>query len=270
MPTVDQVRTFWEANPVAAAAIPYPLGSPEYFREFDRLRFELESQTFLNSLFEFDRFRGRKVLDVGCGNGFVLSHFARAGAIVTGIDLTEVAVRLSRQRFEQAGLQGEFLTGNAEDLPFQDSTFACVTSMGVLHHTPNTEKAIGDLRRVLKPGGRIVLMFYHRDSLLYRFKLQVMARRSRRPVEDLVNDVDGSGNPRGDVYTKEELRRMLTGFEDLELFAGALEPRHVLPVRVVVGPGRVREWARAIVRPALIPFTRRFGWFLYARGRKAA
>jgi SAM-dependent methyltransferase len=194
------------------------------------------------------------VLDVGCGNGYVLSRYAREGARVCGVDLTDAAVRLSVARFRQERLAGEFCVGNAEELPFADGAFDCVCSMGVLHHTPDTRRAVGEVRRVLKPGGRFIGMFYHRDSLVYRGKLRARSLASGTDIETLVNEVDGPGNPKGEVYSKAELRALFEGFREPELFAGLLG-----------GSDALRRVMRPVPRPLATWLERRWGWFLYVR-----
>jgi ubiquinone/menaquinone biosynthesis C-methylase UbiE len=254
--SLRDVRAFWEEHPVAAAAVPHEPGTREFFEHYDRLREENEPVRFSYRLHEYEQFAGQRVLDVGCGNGYVLSRFAREGAHTYGIDLTATAVGLSRRRFELEGLDGRFVVGSAEDLPFPTASFDCVTSMGVLHHTPDTARAVGEVHRVLKPGGRLIVMFYHRDSAVYR-RLKLRARRSGRDLQEFVNEVDGVGNPKGDVYTRDELRALLHQFTDLELSVGMLQG---LPV------GRHRFPPKMLLKP----FASRWGWFLYAKGRKAA
>lgn len=256
---VDEVKAFWEANPVAAASVPYPLGSAEYFAHYDRLREANESVPFSASLHEYDNFADKAVLDVGCGNGYVLANYARAGARVSGIDLTRAAVDLAQKRFALAGLNGEFLTANAEELPFPDETFDCVCSMGVLHHTPGTERAVSEIWRVLKPGGRLIVMFYHRNSALYQVNFRIQHKFSRKSLQQLINEVDGVGNPKGDVYSRTELGQLLRAFGELEMFAGLLSGWMVLP-----------RGGRFLPQQLLRPLASRWGWFLYAKGRKPA
>lgn len=258
-PTITDVQSYWNGSPVASAAVPYPLGTEDYFRYYDVLRERNESPAFSAELHEYARFAGKKVLDVGCGNGYVLSRFAMNGAETHGVDLTPAAVDLCRRRFAFMGLHGDFRVANAEALPFEDDTFDCVTSMGVLHHTPDTPKAVDEVYRVLKPGGRLILMLYHRNSVLYRWRFPVTALLMRRSMQRLVNEVDGKGNPKGDVYTKDEARQLLHRFTDLEMFAGLLEGSMFIP-RI----GRILP--RALFRP----LERRWGWFLYIKGYKPA
>jgi len=270
MPDVglDQVRDFWEQNPVCAREIAAPLGSSEYFARFDRLREAIEPPAFFADLHELAQFEGKRVLDVGCGNGLVLSRYARAGARVAGVDLTEAGVELCRKRFALGGLAGEFRVAPAESLPFDDESFDCVCSMGVLHHVSDVKAAVGEIRRVLVPGGRLIVMLYHRGSARYRLKLPAVSRMKGKPLEQLVNEVDGIGNPKGEVYSKDEMRALLREFRDLEMWAGLLLPEDVLPWRLVAGSGAIPRIVRPVASVLLKPFASRYGWFLYGRARR--
>lgn len=256
---LQDVRSFWEANPLSAASIPYPIGSPEFLDRYDQLRELNESPAFSAWLHEYDRFTGKKVLDIGCGNGYVLSRYVLQGAKVYGVDLTVRAIQVCRQRFEYMNLQGNFQEANAEKLPFDDAEFDCVCSMGVLHHVPNTAQAVAEIQRVLKPGGRLIVMMYYRNSLLYRWRFQILKLLTGKSMQQLVNEVDGVGNPKGDVYTKDELRHLLQGFDQFEMFVGLLQGWMILP------------WiGRFIPDKLLKPFETRWGWFLYTKAVKPA
>ncbi len=164
-PDLQSVRGYRECNPSGREIGSRPPGTLEYFAYYDRLREANEPLPFSSALHEYEAFAGKRVLDIGSGNGYVLSKYAGAGARVQGVDLTRTAIQLCRKRFALTRLRGDFLVGNAERLPFRDEAFDCVCSMGVLHHTPNTERAVSEVFRVLRPGGRVILMFYHRNSL---------------------------------------------------------------------------------------------------------
>lgn len=257
-PDIRTVKQFWERNPVAARSVPYAPGTPEFFVHYDALREANESPSFSAELHEFGAFAGKRVLDIGSGNGYVLSRYAAKGARTYGMDLTSAAIRLCRRRFELMQLPGQFTVGNAECLPFEDEAFDCVCSMGVLHHTPDTARAVAEVRRVLKPGGRLIVMFYHRNSLQYRVKFPLMRLLKGVSMQESVNLVDGVGNPKGDVYSRRELAALLSGFRNLQLFAGLL-PWHKAPVIERLVPARLR-----------LSLERRLGFFLYAKGTRAA
>jgi SAM-dependent methyltransferase len=255
----NAVRRFWQENPVAAAVNPHPLGSAAYFDAYDAMREEKESRAFSRWLHEYDRFAGQRVLDVGCGNGYVLERYARAGARVTGVDLTEQAVDLTRRRFQLRGCRGELIVASAEALPFADASFDCVCSMGVLHHIPDTSLGVAEVRRVLRPGGRLITMFYSRESARYRLHMAWQRLATGKPRSQQVNEVDGFANPKGAVLSRDELRRLFAGIDDLQLFAGSLQGWHIVP-----------RGGRLLPASLLRRLERRWGWFLYARGRRPA
>jgi ubiquinone/menaquinone biosynthesis C-methylase UbiE len=257
--TTEQVRSFWDRNPLCAASIPHALGSREYFEYFDRLREAIDGPAEAAQIHEFASFAGKRVLDVGCGNGYVLSQYARHGAHVHGVDLTPTAVKLCRQRFALAGLEGEFREADAQRLPFPDSTFDCACSMGVLHHVPNTAHAVAEIHRVLKPGGRLIVMFYHRHSALYAVNFRLRRLVTGKSIRQLVNEYDGPGNPKGEVFSKADLAQLLSAFTDLEMRARFLEGFMLVPKVGCLLP-----------RVLLKPFERYWGFNLYAKARKPA
>ena len=254
---IQDIRSFWETHPLCASAIPHPLGTAEYFKYYDGLREVNESIEFSRQLHEYESFSDRKVLDVGAGNGYVLSRYARKGAEVWGVDITKTGIDLCRKRFKLLGLRGEFLVANAEALPFESNSFDCVCSMGVLHHTPHTAVAVDEMFRVLKSGGQLIVMVYHRNSALYRIKLPAMSLATGKTLQQLVNEVDGTGNPKGSVFSKEELHRLLRQFKELDVFPGVLQGWMLFPRGMRLFPNR---WLQKCERYG--------GWFLYAKGKK--
>ncbi|HYP52436.1 MAG TPA: class I SAM-dependent methyltransferase, partial [Pyrinomonadaceae bacterium] len=163
------MREFWQANPCGTKFAEAEAGSRAFFERVEEHRYRTEWH--IPEAAGFEGAWGLRVLEVGCGLGTDGARFARAGAVYTGVDLTEAAVGLARRRFELDGLAGEFRVADAEGLPFADETFDLVYSHGVLHHTPDTARAVAEVRRVLKRGGRAVVMLYHRDSYNYRVNI---------------------------------------------------------------------------------------------------
>src|SRR5581483_11122078 len=159
-----RVRAYWEASPCAASTSAAPFGSPEFFAEVERERYRLEP--YVHEFAEFERWSGKRVLEVGVGLGTDFVQFVRAGADATGVDLTETAVDAVRRRLTQEGLRAELLVADAEALPFADASFDLVYSYGVLHHTPDTARAIAEVRRVLRSSGEARIMLYARPSWL--------------------------------------------------------------------------------------------------------
>ena len=120
------------------------------------------------------------MLEIGCGCGSEAERFARSGARYTALDLTNAALSVTRKRFQLASLEGCFVQGDAESLPFRDCSFEFVYSHGVLHHTPDTPRTICEIHRVLSFGGRAVVMLYYRDSFNYHVNLRIVRRLRAR------------------------------------------------------------------------------------------
>lgn len=122
---------------------------------------------WLSRWFAARRFDGQRVLDLGCGSGIFSALLGKAGGTVTGVDLTETAVQLARKTADSNGVPVTLARADAESLPFADGTFDYVYSWGVLHHTARMERAVSEAGRVLKAGGRGIIMVYHRTSVVY-------------------------------------------------------------------------------------------------------
>jgi SAM-dependent methyltransferase len=163
---LEDVRAFWDAHPCGAWRVKEPFGTPQFYEAYRAYRYR--KQWHIDLLVPFADFKGKRLLEIGCGVGADGVRAAQAGADYTGVDLTQAAVDATRMHFAAAGVQGRFLIQNAENMSdFADASFDVVFSHGVLHHTPNPQAALSEVARVLKPGGQIVLMLYHRHSFNY-------------------------------------------------------------------------------------------------------
>src|SRR4051812_43762868 len=147
----------------------------EVYAEGESPRAKLESQAracyeLEPYLVEFARFSdgaGRDVLEVGVGMGADHLEWAKAGPrSLTGVDLTPRAIEFTRSRLGLYGLESDLRAADAENLPFPDNAFDLVYSWGVLHHSPDTPRAIREVWRVLRPGGEARVMIYHTHSLV--------------------------------------------------------------------------------------------------------
>jgi ubiquinone/menaquinone biosynthesis C-methylase UbiE len=166
--TKEEVHDFWNRNVCQADLPQTEKGTRKFFEEVEAIRYKYHYH--LRPLFEKMRSacgeRGR-LLEVGCGMGTDLLQLARKGIDVAGVDLTEAAIELAKKRFGMYELEAELRVADAENLPFNDEEFEVVYSFGVLHHTPDTKKAVRETHRVLKKSGRAFVMLYHRRSLNY-------------------------------------------------------------------------------------------------------
>jgi ubiquinone/menaquinone biosynthesis C-methylase UbiE len=231
---IASVKDFWEQNPVAAAGIAAELGTAEYFWEFDTLREAdgCEPYALSDKIHGYSSARGLKVLDVGCGNGYVLFQYARNGAEVTGVDLTATAIDLSRKRFSLGGMPGTFVEIDGQHLPFPDDYFDIVCTMGVLHHISNPQPTIDEIYRVLKPGGRLIVMLYHRHSwknlVLLRLRRLLDPKFRGKTHQQALNMNDGDDCPLALVYSRKEAARLFRRFGSLEFSLTLLSWKQLL------------------------------------------
>jgi len=162
--TTDEVRAYWERHIHDLEITRHPVGSRGFFEDLDQYHFE--KLHHLLRLVPFEQSAGKSVLEVGCGAGVDLARFAKAGAVVTGVDLAQSAIDLAKANFDQQGLRGDFRVADGEQLPFSDGAFDLVFAHGVVQYTANPQRLVDECRRVLKPGGQAIFQVYNRVSWL--------------------------------------------------------------------------------------------------------
>lgn len=261
----QRARAQWSANPCGAhVAKDSDFGTREYFDAIEDYRYSVYAPWMKESI-SFDRYSGKRLLEVGFGTGTDLLQFARGGASVTGVDITPRSIELARRRFDLYALSGEFMIGDAENLCFPDESFDVVYSFGVLHHTPDTERAIGEVHRVLRAGGEAVIMLYHRASLYYWGSIILkhgilggdLFRES--PSEIMSRYVEHSeteGRPLVKAYTRGEARRLFRDFSASEISVNQLERSDLKLI------------GRLLPESLFQRLARRFGWNLIIRAIK--
>lgn len=206
----ERVRDFWNEQSCDTQTAQSEKFSREYFEEIESFRYF--DQPFIHSFAQFTRYRGKKVLEVGVGAGTDFIQWLRAGAEASGVDLTHEALQNLRHRIEVYGLAApeRIEAADAESLPFASNTFDLGYSFGVLHHTPDTVRALGELVRVVKPGGEIKVMLYNRHSVWAFNQWIKHALLKGRPWKGLgwvlwhFNESIGTK-----AYTRAELKRIL-------------------------------------------------------------
>ncbi len=149
------VQDFWNMNPCAGP-------DHDYASRFEWLK---KTERYAYEILNPDVVRDKLILEVGCGQGFMANYVARWAKHVTAIDISEESLNFAKLGSEELGVKNvNYHYGDAEDLSFPDNKFDLVYSLGVLHHTPNTQKGINELYRVLKPGGNVVVMLYKKHN----------------------------------------------------------------------------------------------------------
>ena len=247
----DQARAQWSSDPAGAFVVEGELGSAESFQAVERYRYR--EQPWMHDTFRFERFAGKRVLEIGVGLGTDLLQFARSGAETTGIDLTPKSVEMTRKRFEQEGLHADLHAMDAEALEFPEASFDVVYSFGVLHHVPSTERALAEARRVLRPGGQFLGALYSRESFSYlrvRFQRIRTGRFRSESLETSLARIERSttdATPLVRLFSKGEVDRVLrdAGFSEVTVrrrHAGLGRHTHRVPPSVERLLGRIGGW----------------------------
>ena len=202
---IAAVRAYWESHVDDWKIGTHHAGSAEFFRETEDYRFE--KLHYLSDHVPIPKSANRSVLEIGCGLGNDLSRFAKQGSKVTGIDLTSRSVELCRANFEQRELDGEFMRMNGEQLEFADNRFDFVYCHTVLQFTPDPNKLVSEIRRVLKPGGVALIMALNKNSWL-----MLMHRLFKVEIDYL-------DSPVYHLFSRLEFEQLLYGFNTFNIFS---------------------------------------------------
>ncbi|HLB45456.1 MAG TPA: methyltransferase domain-containing protein [Anaerolineales bacterium] len=232
----EQVRDWWNKNPYT-----YGLSQQKGYRDvgdlpdekldkdfFDkymrkvRKHFDdaqLPGEKIASRFIRYDQLAGKQALDIACGFGWGAVELASAGAFVNAIDVTPRAIDITRRHFECRSLQGDFQVMDAQDLRYPDHTFDFVLAWGCLMHMPDTERAIAEIWRVLKPSGKVFGYMYNKNSISYWWnfwfvrgvlmgKLWEYRGNTQRLVSRYTDGESFGGNFLTKVYTPKEAAAM--------------------------------------------------------------
>ncbi len=264
--SIADVRRYWDARPCNIRHSTQPVGSAEYFDEVEARKYLVEPH--IPGFADFERWRGKRVLEVGCGIGTDSINFARAGARLTAVDLSGESLRIAGQRAEVMGVADriDFVQANAEELTSAvgDEQYDLVYSFGVIHHTPRPERALAEMQALTAPGGTLKLMVYHRRSWKVFWIVAAQERGRFWKTDELVakHSEAQTGCPVTFSYTRAEARELVqrAGFHVQDVRVD-----HIFPYRIrdYVRYRYVREpYFRWLPEPLFRALERRLGWHL--------
>lgn len=261
----EQAMRQWNAT--ACGELPRDKDSLEYFLSVERDRYA--QVPWHERYFACRDFAGRRVLEIGTGQGTDLMQFARVGAQCVGVDITDNHLPLTQRNFAHQGHAVELHKADATRLPFPDNSIDCVYSFGVIHHIPEAAEVVDEIFRVLRPGGSVMVALYNRWSAFHLFtKLLCHGVRLgwlwSKGYAELLATIEGGADgetvkPYVRVYTRRAVRELFARFEIRDLSVHQLEAAHFYPARL----GRM-------LAPAVARLEGRLGWYIACKASKPA
>jgi ubiquinone/menaquinone biosynthesis C-methylase UbiE len=279
--TVDDVKKFWSENPMSYF-IDASQMTRERFEEVDR-KFYTKSVpcytppggiVYSRYIDYKSEIAGKKVLEIGYGLGTMQQAFYDNGGDVHGIDLSTAHYQAAQARMQLFDFKTNAVCDNAERLPFPDDTFDFVFSHGVIHHTPKTEEVVDEIYRVLKPGGKVLVMVYHWDSMRVRWKYHIKhwlfrLRNGMKvfcSIQESLNyhsdnhDKNRKGSPLAKAYTRTGGAKLFGRFRNLYIdVTGDPKEFEEFPIRPL---------GRLIPQSLKQKWTDSYGYFLMIKGEK--
>jgi SAM-dependent methyltransferase len=247
-PTGAEVRDYWNTHIHDLEISNQPPGSHGFFADLEAYHFE--KLHHLLRLVDFDAWRGRPVLDVGCGAGVEVVRFARGGARIIGVDTAEQAATLARENLRQQRLHGHVAVADGEALPFPAAAFDFVYAHGVVQYAASDTRVVAECHRVLRPGGLAMFQVYNRRSWL-----QLLSKVMKVPLEH-------DDAPVLRRYSIPEFQRLVAAFSSVR----------IVPERFPVKSRLHKGWKGAAYNALFVgtfnavprPLVRRYGWHLLA------
>jgi SAM-dependent methyltransferase len=247
---MEEIKTYWNNQPCNIKHSSYKVGTKEYFEEVEKRKYFVESH--IPEFAEFAKWKGKKVLEIGCGIGTDAVNFAKNGAEYTGIELSDRSLEITKERFKVYELNGTFFNldaQNIEELSKVGGDFDLIYSFGVIHHSPNPQKIIDNCLSLLKPGGTLKLMVYAENSW------------KKMMIDGGLDQYEAQANcPVAFTYSKEEIHKMLKLFRNIDIHQD-----HIFPYKIPEYKQYKylkEEWFEHIPEKIFKVMEKKLGWHL--------
>jgi 2-polyprenyl-3-methyl-5-hydroxy-6-metoxy-1,4-benzoquinol methylase len=254
--TIDQVKEFWDARPCNVRHSDRPRGTRDYYDEVEIKKFTAEPH--IPDFCEFERWKGKRVLEIGAGIGTMAINFARAGADYTGVELSTESLALTQQRFDVYGYHGRFYQGNAERLrdfvPVEP--YDLVFTWGVIHHSPYPAEILRQAQAYMRTGTVLKVMVYAKNS----WKNYMIEAGHDQPEAQY-------GCPIAYTYTQQELLDMIgPGFR-----IDSVDQDHIFPFQIEPykqGQYLRQPWFEHMPQEIFRVLEQKLGWHLMITSEK--
>ncbi len=269
---IDQVRAYWNRRPCNIRHSTRPVGSREFFDEVEARKYFVEPH--IPAFADFARWRSKKVLEIGCGIGTDSINFARAGADITVVDISDESLALCKQRFDVFGLKANFFQGDAEELSsfVPVEKYDLIYSFGVIHHTPHPERVFEQLKQYCKPETELRIMLYSRWSWKVFWIIFGYGKGAIWKADELVREYSEAqtGSPVTYYYSFNGVRRLMRDYQ-----VEKISKDHIFPYVIDRYVKYEYEWVwylRWMPMPLFRWLEHRLGWhtLIWARPRTAA
>lgn len=164
MSTLEAVKEYWNSRPCNIRHSDKKVGTKEYFDEVEAKKYKVEPH--IPRFAEFEKWRGKRVLEIGCGIGTDTVNFARHGALLTSVDLSSESVKMTKKRLKKFGLNAVVIEADAERLTntIRTPDIDLIYSFGVLHHTPDYMSAFWQIADLMNSNTELRMMVYHKGA----------------------------------------------------------------------------------------------------------
>jgi ubiquinone/menaquinone biosynthesis C-methylase UbiE len=255
-PDIQQVRSYWNARPCNIRHSVQPVGTREYFDEVEKRKYFVEPH--IPGFAQFERWNGKKVLEVGCGIGTDTMNFAREGAFVTAVDLSDESLKIAKQRARVFGLEERisFYQANAEELSsvVPVEPYNLVYSFGVIHHTPKPSNVISQIKRYMTVPSELRMMLYAKNSWK---NIMIEAGLDQPEAQN--------GCPIASTYTVDDVRKLLDGF-----IVSEIKQDHIFPFvaeKYIRYEYEIAPWFSCMPRAMFSALEQALGWHLLITAR---